>query len=411
MAGILDTLFRMRYGSLMKKFEGIPGPTPIFPIGNMSEFATRNPWEVFVDYEKQYGGMTLCWLGGEPTLVLNDPNLIRDVLITKADDYYKDYPIKALRPVLRNTVFNLNSPEWDKLRKPHSHPCLIEGLDSWLESQFPVVKSVVDRHLSRMLETAGEIEILDKIQRLFFNIFNSIVCGPQFEAGGYESYYKMTLVATVRRKPDYDLSSIGESSLLDHVLRESLRLIPPVQVFGRNVRKDKTTTLGGREIPPNTAVMIVANAVQRSASHWTNPDQFDPDRWANGGVEANPIGSDYFFPFGRGPRMCVGWKIAMFSMKIVLASMLSKVYVKTSGSFKPSLHCGVVETKELKAQLQILLEFDNVTSLLPDSTEMQHRPELVKLGTLPYRNRQRFAVSGLGCIQIALIKLEVPANP
>ena len=138
---------------------------------------------------------------------------------------------------------------------------------------------------------------------------------------------------------------------MDHVLRESLRLIPPVQVFGRNVRKDKTTTLGGREIPPNTAVMIVANAVQRSASHWTNPDQFDPDRWANGGVEANPIGSDYFFPFGRGPRMCVGWKIAMFSMKIVLASMLSKVYVKTSGSFKPSLHCGVVETKELKAQL------------------------------------------------------------
>ena len=457
MAGIFNSLFRLRYGSVMKKFEGIPGPTPIFPIGNMSEFAKRNPWEVFVDYEKQYGGMTLCWLGGEPTLVLNDPNLISEVLITKADDYYKDYPIKALRPVLRNTVFNLNSPEWDKLRKPHSHPCLIEGLDSWLESQFPVVKSVVDRHLSRMLETAGEIEILDKIQRLFFDAFNSIVCGPQFQAGGYENYYKMTVVATRRmatpqallippldpafhsamsahygsytkvvkearqnpdpaandllsiflrqgseipdeqlvdflsefhvggdvssaagivntfqllnenpeiekklyselaemrrRKPDYDLSSIGESTLLDHVLRESLRLNPPVQVFGRNVRKDKTTTLGGRELPPNTAVMIVAKAVQRSADHWKNPDQFDPDRWANGGVEANPIGSDYFFPFGRGPRMCVGWKIAMFSMKIVLASMLSKVYVKTSGSFKPSLHCGVVETKELKAQL------------------------------------------------------------
>ena len=49
--------------------------------------------------------------------------------------------------------------------------------------------------------------------------------------------------------------------------------------------------------------------------------------------------------------MCVGWKIAMFAMKIVLASMLSKVYVKTSGSIAGSLHCGVVETKEVKATL------------------------------------------------------------
>ena len=43
--------------------------------------------------------------------------------------------------------------------------------------------------------------------------------------------------------------------------------------------------------------------LQRSADHWKNPQKFDPDRWADGGVAANPIGSDYFFPFGRGPRM------------------------------------------------------------------------------------------------------------
>ena len=457
MAGIFDSLFRMRYGSLMKKFEGIPGPTPVYPFGTIGDFAAGNPWEICADYEKKYGGMTLCWFGGEPTLILNDPNLIRDVLVTKADDYYKDYPIKALMPVLRNTLFNLNSSEWAGLRKPKFHPMLIEGWDEWLKSQFPVVKKVVERHLDKMLATDGDVEILDKIQRMCFDVFNACVCGPDFEDGGFDNFYKLSEMATFRMKfpqavlippinpsfhnamrlhygaydkavkkarqnpdpnandlmsvflrqgtdisdsqlvdflsefqaggdissaaglvntfhlltghpdvanklygqltemtrktPEYDLSSIGESSYLDHVLRESLRLIPPVAIYGRNVRKDRTTTLGGRELPPDTPVMVVTKAVQRSASHWKNPDQFNPERWANGGVEANPIGSDYFFPFGRGPRMCLGAGFAMFCMKIILASMLSRAAVKTSGSFKTVLHCGVIEAPELKATI------------------------------------------------------------
>ena len=68
-------------------------------------------------------------------------------------------------------------------------------------------------------------------------------------------------------------------------------------------------------------------------------------------VEANPVGSDYFFPFGRGLRMCMGAEISIFCMKIILASILSKATVTTSGSFERILHCGVVEAKHLKARL------------------------------------------------------------
>jgi cytochrome P450 len=159
------------------------------------------------------------------------------------------------------------------------------------------------------------------------------------------------LTEMIRKKPDYDLATLDELPLLDHVLRESLRLIPPVPVVSRNVRKDRSTMLGGHELPPNTEVMIVASAVQRSASRWKNPDTFDPSRWEGGAVEANPIGSDYFFPFGRGPRMCMGAEIAMFMMKIILASILGKAVVTTNGSFEGVLHCGVVEAPKLKARL------------------------------------------------------------
>jgi cytochrome P450 len=441
----------------MKHFEGIPGPTPSYPLGTLWDFHGADPWEVCANYEKKYGGMTLVWFGGQPRLVLNDPDLIREVLIEKTEDYYKDEPIKALKPVLKNTLFNLNSPEWDSLRKPHAHPLLIEGFRQWLPSQFPVIKNVVDRHLQKMLASNQELNMVDLMQRIFFDIFNSCVCGPDFKDGGFDNFYEISVMATrrmqtpqfllippikpsfhksmslhygayekavakakqnpdpeandllsvflrqgteiseaqivdflsefhaggnisagaaivnlfyqlnenpdfakrlyaelieeSRRKPELDLASVEACTLVDHALRESLRLIPPVPLFGRNVRKDRTTKLGDRELPPDTVVMIVMKAVQRSGSHWKNPDAFDPDRWANGGVEANPVGSDYFFPFGRGPRMCAGAEVAMFCMKIILASVLSKAAVKTSGSFRDVFHCGVIEAEHLKTRL------------------------------------------------------------
>ena len=87
MFGLTEKLFKMRFGSRMKQFEGIPGPTPSYPIGTLGDFRGKNPWEVCANYGNKYGGMTLIWLGGNPTLVLNDPKLIGEVLISKFNDY------------------------------------------------------------------------------------------------------------------------------------------------------------------------------------------------------------------------------------------------------------------------------------------------------------------------------------
>jgi cytochrome P450 len=450
------SLFKMRFRSRVKQFEGIPGPAPSYPMGTLGEFRGKNPWEVCAGYAEEYGGMTLIWVGGRPTLVLNDPELIRDVLVTKFDDYYKDYPIKALMPVLKNTLFNLNPPEWTELRK--KHPCSLQEFSHWLSGQFSLVKQVVDKHLDAMIGIGSDVDILDKLQRMMFDVLNSMICGLDFQDGGFDEFYDLSKMATFRMKMpqclllppmnptfwramklhygayeravekakrdlesdatdllrvvlrhgtdvsdaqlvaylsnfqaggdissaaglvntlhllnrhpeiagdlyaqlttmtdgenNYDLAAMENVPLLDHVLRESLRLIPPVVIYGRNVKKDRSTTLGGREISPNTPVLVVTGPVQRSADRWEDPHTFKPSRWENGVVEANPIGSDYFFPFGRGPRICVGAEMAMFVMKIILASMLSRATVNTSGPFEGVLHCGVIETPKLRAKLQ-----------------------------------------------------------
>jgi len=98
MRAILESLFRLFYGSRIQRFAAIPGPTPIFPFGTILEFRGTRPWDVCAAYEREYGPVTLIWIGSRPVVVLNDPDLIREVLVTKWKDYYKDEPTKAFQP-------------------------------------------------------------------------------------------------------------------------------------------------------------------------------------------------------------------------------------------------------------------------------------------------------------------------
>ncbi|MGK7912923.1 MAG: cytochrome P450 [Synechococcus sp.] len=114
---------------------------------------------------------------------------------------------------------------------------------------------------------------------------------------------------------------------LEQVMREALRLFPAVPFFTRNVCPDKSITLGEFEIPANTQLFINSWFLQRHSSHWDNPEQFKPERWDRATIEANPFGSSYFFPFGRGKRACIGQVFAQYTIKLTLAVLLSKLDV------------------------------------------------------------------------------------
>jgi cytochrome P450 len=127
---------------------------------------------------------------------------------------------------------------------------------------------------------------------------------------------------------DGDHATLGDLSDLDYteqVIRETLRRYPPASAIFREAKAD--ATVGGYRIPEGTFVTVPQFVVHRDPRWWDDPDAFDPSRWA--GIE-DPPGDrpEYsYFPFGGGPRHCIGMRFALLELKLALATFVSKFAV------------------------------------------------------------------------------------
>jgi cytochrome P450 len=104
------------------------------------------------------------------------------------------------------------------------------------------------------------------------------------------------------------------------VLKETLRLYPPVYVIPRMVQKP--TKLGGYWLAPGAELWLWIYFMQRDPRWFSLPDRFDPSRFAAGG-EASRAPKAYA-PFGVGTRSCIGRHFAVLEAVLVLASVLRR---------------------------------------------------------------------------------------
>jgi cytochrome P450 len=110
----------------------------------------------------------------------------------------------------------------------------------------------------------------------------------------------------------------------ERIILESMRLYPPVYAFGRRPIAD--CTLGGYAIRAGTTIMISQWIVHRDPRHFAEPERFDPDRWANDLQKRLPKYA--YFPFGGGPRVCIGNTFAMMEAVLVLATIASQFRIR-----------------------------------------------------------------------------------
>ncbi len=111
------------------------------------------------------------------------------------------------------------------------------------------------------------------------------------------------------------------------VLKESMRLYPPAWAIGREAVED--CEIGGYHVPAKTQLFISQYVVHRDPRFFENPDAFDPDRWT-GGLEKR-IPKYAYFPFGGGPRLCIGQSFAKMEAALVLATIARRFRIRLSG--------------------------------------------------------------------------------
>ena len=113
--------------------------------------------------------------------------------------------------------------------------------------------------------------------------------------------------------------------LVRQCLEESMRLYPPVYVIDRIATQDDT--FHELSLPKGTMVLMSMYELHRHPNFWERPAEFLPDRFST--LDRKDY-AEYYYPFGAGPRMCVGNNFAMYEMIIALAEIVRKYKIYTS---------------------------------------------------------------------------------
>jgi cytochrome P450 len=111
-----------------------------------------------------------------------------------------------------------------------------------------------------------------------------------------------------------DCSSLAYAGM---VFDEALRLYPPIGRIGR--RPVREYTIGGRHLPAGAAVFVSPFVTQRDPRWWPDPERFDPERWMPAAVAGRPRYAA--FPFGAGPRSCIGGGMARMIGILAIATI------------------------------------------------------------------------------------------
>jgi cytochrome P450 len=114
----------------------------------------------------------------------------------------------------------------------------------------------------------------------------------------------------------------------DMVLRESMRLYPPVWVIGR--RALAPFQLGGYDIPADTNMLISQLIMHRDPRYFPEPERFDPERWNPSDPRSASVPRFAYFPFGGGPRVCIGAGFAMMEAVLLLATIAQQFQIQVA---------------------------------------------------------------------------------
>ncbi len=131
----------------------------------------------------------------------------------------------------------------------------------------------------------------------------------------------------------HEVDTQEKSALLDHVIKESLRLYPPIHIGNRRIAEEMD--FDGNKVPKNERLFYSIYLTHRDPKIWENAEDFCPERFAHG-RKTPPMS---YIPFGGGPRACIGAAFGQAEARVVMTRLLQTYTFEFTGH-KVHAHMG-----------------------------------------------------------------------
>jgi len=118
---------------------------------------------------------------------------------------------------------------------------------------------------------------------------------------------------------------ISKMTFMDAVIKECMRLYPPVAFLGRKTTEE--CDIDGVKVPKGQDVTIFVHFIHRNPKIWQDPQKFDPDRFSIETRSKVTKSNFSYIPFSAGPRNCIGQRFSIQEIKIFLAKFFSSYTV------------------------------------------------------------------------------------
>lgn len=192
-----------------------------------------------------------------------------------------------------------------------------------------------DDLLSRLIACHGDTAEERKLLR--DNVLSFLLAGHETTANGLAwTFYELGRNTAARNRVIAEIDIVTRGARPDDVMvkkmeytrwafSEALRLYPPVWTMSRKALADDLLPLDdGRRlfVPKGATVMLCGWSVHRKEAYWRDPESFYPERFSAQESRGRPKCA--WFPFGGGPRLCLGFKFAEMESIIALARVYQK---------------------------------------------------------------------------------------
>ena len=201
-------VFNLMFGSRRKALgTTLRGPEPGL-LGTAGDFMSGQPWDVCARYGREYGGVTLVWLVGTPGLVLNDPDLIEQVLVSRWTEFEKGSLVEALKPIVTTSIFITRRADgWAEKRRadPFDQP----WTEDWLAAQAAPMQAAVAAVITPLIG-GPSVDLVPVLRRLTFDAFSVVMVGETLPQQVFDDFILLATAADARVKAVRPLSLVSK---------------------------------------------------------------------------------------------------------------------------------------------------------------------------------------------------------